>query len=187
MDENGKTLASPSPSWPKRLAIGLGIIVLSLAVFHRPLLQTIGRRVAIHFAAKENLKVDFRLEGSILTNVVLRNVHAVATGPSLVQSADVAFARVDYSLWSLLRGGLSGFLKNVEMRDATIVLEPAKAPPQIDELAKDKKFTVPVFFPDRLVLSDINLRVISAPRDVLIEHLSLELNPTGPGALRELV
>lgn len=140
--------------------------------------------MAIHFAAKENLKLDFRLEGSILGGVVLRNVRAVATGPSAVQVAEVDFVRVDYNLWSFLTAGLSQFLKNVEVRNATVVLDPAQAPPQIDQLEKDKKFQVPVFFPHRLVLSDINLRLISTARDLLVEHLTLELNPTGPGVLR---
>jgi hypothetical protein len=145
--------------------------VLLLVVLHRPLLQVVGRRAAIHFAAKENLKLDFRLEGSILTNIVLRNVHVVATGPSAVQTADVDFVRVDYSLWSLITVGMAELLKNVEVRNATVVLDPKKAPPQID-VEKDKKFTVPAFFPDRLLLSDVNVRLISEPRDLIIEHLT---------------
>jgi len=184
VDENGPAPAPPRRLWLKRAGLALGVVVLLLVVFHRPLLQTVGRRVAIHFAAKENLKLDFRLEGSILGGVVLRNVRAVATGPSAVQAADVDFVRVDYTLWGLLTGGMAEFLKNAEVRNATVVLDPAKAPPQIDELEKDKKFTVPAFFPDRLILSDINVRLISSPRDLLVEHLTLELNPTGPGTLR---
>ncbi|MFN2508500.1 MAG: translocation/assembly module TamB domain-containing protein [Chthoniobacterales bacterium] len=158
--------------------------MLLLVVFHRPLLQAIGRRAAIHFAAKENLKLDCRVEGTIFSGVIVRNVHAIATGPSAVQAADVELVRVDFSIWTLLRSGLSSFLKNVEVRNATIVVDPKKAPPQIDELEKDQKFTIPAFFPDRLLLSDINLRVISTPRDLLVEHLTLELNPAGPGELR---
>ena len=184
MDENGSASVPARRLWLKRVGLALGIVVLLLVVFHRPLLQTVGRRAAIQFAAKENLKLDFRLEGTIFTGIVLRNVRAVATGPSAVQAADIDLVRVDFSLWTLLRSGLSSFLKNVEVRNAIVVLDPAKALPQIDELEKDKKFKVPAFFPDRLVLSDINVRVISTPRDLLIEHLTLELNPTGPGELR---
>ena len=184
MEEDPKARQPVRRTRLKKLGIGLLVLLVLVAVFHRPLLQTVGRRVAIHFAAKENLKLDFRLEGSILTGVVLRNVHAVATGPSAVQSADVDLVRVDFSLWTLMRSGLSSFLKNVEVRNATVVLDPKKAPPQIDLKEKDQKFKVPAFFPDRLVLSDINVRLISVPSDLLIEHLSLELNPSSPGALR---
>lgn len=184
MDENGQALRPAPRTWLKRTGIALGILVLLLLVFHRPILQTVGRRVAIHFAAKENLKVDFRLEGSIIAGLVLRNVHAVATGPSALQSADVDLVRVDYNLWQLMTAGMAETLKNVEVRNAMIVLDPAKAPPQIDVPEKDKKLTLPAVFPDRLVLSDINVRVASAPGDLLIEHLHFELFPGSPGVFR---
>ncbi len=183
MDENGKAFAPARRLWLKRVGIAIGIFVLLLLLFHRPLLQTIGRRAAIHFAAKENLKLDLRIEGSVLGGLVLRNVRAVATGPSAVQSADVDLIRVDYSLWSLMTSGMSEFLKDVEVRNASVVLDPAKAPPD-EKVVEDQKITLPAFFPDRLLLSDINLRVKSQPQDLVLEHLSLELNPTGPGELR---
>ncbi len=169
--------------WLKRIGIALGIVVLLLAVFHRPLLQTVGRRAAIHFAAKENLKLDLRIEGSILGGVTLRNVHAVATGPSAVQSADVDLVRVDYSLWNGLTKGMAELLQEIEVRNATIVLDPAKAPPA-EKVVQEKKITLPAFFPDRLTLSDINLRMKSEPNDVVLEHLNLDLNPKQPGELR---
>ena len=185
MDENG-TIAEPARrrSWLKRVGIACGVLVLLLVVFHRPLLQTVGRRVAIHFAAKENIKLDFRLEGSILGGLVLRNVHAVATGPSILQAADIDLVRVDYSLWKLMTVGMAGLLQNVEVRTASIVLDSAKAPPKIELPKPDEKFSLPPFFPDRLVLTDVSLRYVSPPQDLLVEHLNLELSPTGPGELR---
>lgn len=183
VDENGTAPTSARRTWLKRVGIALGILVLLLVVFHRPLLASVGRSVAIRLAAKQNLKLDFRLGGSFFGSVVLRNVHAVATGPSALQSADVDLVRVEYSLWGLLRHGMADFLEKAEVRNATIVLDPAKAPPKID-VPKKEKFTVPAFFPDRLLLSDITVRVASQPQHVLLEHLHLELNPVGPGEFR---
>ncbi|MDQ6939867.1 MAG: hypothetical protein M3119_06885, partial [Verrucomicrobiota bacterium] len=182
MDENGTAPKTARRTWPKRIGIALGIFLLGLVVFHRPILQTVVRRVAIHLADGQNLKLDLRVEGSVLGGIVLRNVHASATGPSAVQSADIDLLRVDYSLWGYLRGGIAALLQDVELRNATVVLDPAKAP--TIEPKKEQKFTLPAFFPDRLVLSDVNLRMVSQPQDLIIEHLALELLPNKPGELR---
>ncbi len=182
MDENDTPRVRTFRIWLKRAGIALALLVLLLVVFHRPILQTLGRNLAIHFAAKENLKLDFRLEGSILGGLVLRNVHAVATGPSTVQALDVDLLRVDYSLWGFATGGMSKLLQNVEVRGATVVLDPSKAPPVVVP-KKNEKFTLPTFFPDRLTLSDINVRMASEPNDLIVEHLFLDLQPEHAGQL----
>ncbi len=183
MDENGNAPKTAWRTWLKRVGIALGIVVLLLLVFHRPILQTVVRRAAIHFAEKENIRLDLRVEGSILGGIELRNVRASATGPSAVQSADVDLLRVDYSLFDFFRGGMAELLKTVEVRNANVVLDPAKAPPA-EKVVQDQKITLPAFFPDRLVLADVNVRVKSTPEDILLEHLSLDLNPTQTGELR---
>ncbi|MFL6594711.1 MAG: hypothetical protein ACJ8HQ_04630, partial [Chthoniobacterales bacterium] len=182
MDESGTASAPRRRSWLKRIGIAFGLLVLVLVLFHRPILHAIVRKVAISAAAKQNLKLDFRVEGSVLGGVELHNVHAVATGPSAVQSADVDLLRVDYSLWGYLRGGMSQLLENIELRNASVVLDPSKAPPAPEP--KDQKFTLPAFFPDRLTLSDVNVRMASQPNDFIIQHLNLQLLPDRPGELR---
>ena len=117
-----------------------------LAIFHRPILLSIGRKVALHFAANENLRADFRLEGTVFTGFVVRNLHVIPTGPSPVESIDADFIRADYSLFALVFHGLAGFMSNVEVRSASIVLDPGKAP-----LPKLKKRpTLPGLFPEQL-------------------------------------
>ncbi|MDQ6765800.1 MAG: translocation/assembly module TamB [Verrucomicrobiota bacterium] len=183
MDEDGSSRVPASRSWLKTAGIALGILALLLLVFHRPILHAVVRRVAIHFAAKEHLKLDLRVEGSVLGGVMLRNVHAVATGPSALQSLDADSLRVDYSLLGLLRHGMSEFLQNIELRNASVVLDQTKAPPLAPPKEKEK-FTLPAFFPDRLTLSDVNVRMASQPADLIVQHLYLELLPDKPGGLR---
>ncbi len=183
MDENGTASVSAGRVWLKRVGIAFGIVVLLVIIFHRPVLQNIGRRAAIHFAAKQNLKLDLRVEGSVLGGITLRNVRVVATGPSALQSADVDLLRVDYSLWGYLRGGMVDLLQDIELRNATIVLDPTKAPPA-EKLVQEKKITLPAFFPDRLTIADVNVRVKSKPEDLVLEHLYLDLSPKAPGELR---
>jgi len=87
--------------WRRRALIALGIFCALLLLFHRPLLLYVGRKTALHYAAKENLKLEFRLEGSVFTNLTVRNLHAAPTGPSDVEPIDVDLARVDYGIASV--------------------------------------------------------------------------------------
>ena len=77
---------------------------------------------------EENLKIDFRLEGNPFSYLTVRNLHAVLTGPSAIESVDINSLYVDYSLLGFARHGVSHLLKDVEVRGAQVVLNPARAP-----------------------------------------------------------
>jgi hypothetical protein len=153
-----------------------------LAIFHRPVLLAIGRQIALHYAAKENLKANFRLEGNVFTNLTVRNLHAVPTGPSDVESIDVDLARADYGLLAPLRHGLTS-MKNLDVRSARIVLNPAKAALRPRPPDPKKKITLPDVFPERVHLVDATVIVRNRPHDFVIEHADLDLNPRNPGQL----
>ncbi|HEY2614216.1 MAG TPA: hypothetical protein VGI42_00775, partial [Chthoniobacterales bacterium] len=159
----------------------MGALVL---IFHRPLVFHFGRAVANHYAAKGNLKIDFALEGTIFTSLVVRNLHVVPVGPTIVESIDVDYIRADYSLLDLARRGVTDVLKNAEVRTARIVLNPAKRSPKPEVPEPNQKIGLFPVFPERLLLSDVNLIVRASPHDFVVEHLDLDLNPQNPGALR---
>ena len=169
----------------RRIVVALVLFCALLAILHRPILLSVARQIAIHYAAKQNLKLDLRLEGSVFTNLTIRNVHVVPTGASGVESIDVDLAHVDYSLPGLVRHGMSQFLRGVEMRSARIVLNPAKAPPQMHAKKQTRtKPELPAVFPEWVRLSDATLIVRDSPRDLVIEHVDLDLNPRASGELR---
>ena len=78
--------------------IGLAVCMGLLIIFHRPILLATVRHFAIRYATKENLKMDFRLEGNPFSSLTVRNLHAVPTGPSAIESVDVDSLYVDYSV-----------------------------------------------------------------------------------------
>ncbi len=158
-----------------------------LALFHRPILFNIIQKAARHYAAKENLRADFRLEGTLFTGLIVRNLHVVAMGPSGVESIDADFIRADYSLISLASHGLADFIENLEVRSASIVLDPSKAPPPKLPKAK-KKPRLFGLFPKQVQLAGVNVRVRDRPKDFLMTNLSLSLYPDREGRLtiREL-
>jgi hypothetical protein len=184
VDEDSTAPRSALRTWLKRLGLGFGVLLLILFVFHRPILQTVVRKVAIKVAAGQNIRVDLRVEGSVVGGIILRNVRAVATGPSALESLDADLVRANYSLWGLLTGGMAEFLQDVELRNASVVLDPSKAPPVEKIKQENQKFSLPAFFPDRLRLSDVSVRMKSLPNDVILQHLYLDLLPDAPGELR---
>ena len=108
--------------------------------------------------------MDFRLEGNPFGHLTVRNLHAVPTGPSAIESVDVDSLYVDYSLFGFARHGVSHLLQDVEVRGAQVVLNPARAPPR--KPRPKKKLTLPDAFPERIRLADATL-IIRESRTIL--------------------
>jgi autotransporter translocation and assembly factor TamB len=157
-----------------------------LLIFHRPIIFRIGRAIADRYAAKANLKIDCSLEGTIFTNLAVRNLHVTPIGPTIVESIDVDAIRAEYSLWDWMRRGPTELLKNVELRGARVVLDPAKASLKPKVPPPDEPMKLFPVFPERLVISDANVYVRSTTEkpDFVLEHFLIELDPRKPGELR---
>ena len=69
--------------------IGLAVCAVLLIIFHRPILLAIGRQIVLRYAARENLKIDFRLEGNPFSHLTVRNFRALPTGASAIESIDI--------------------------------------------------------------------------------------------------
>src|SRR4030095_7067058 len=162
--------------------IGLAVCVGLLIILHRPILLATVRHFAIRYATKENLKMDFRLEGNPFSYLTVRNLHAVPTRPSAIESVDVDSLYIEYSLLGFARHGVSHLLQDVEARGAQVVLNPARAPPP--KPRPKKRPTLPDAFPERIRLADSTLIIRARPNDFVVEHTDLDLNPRAPGELR---
>jgi hypothetical protein len=165
-----------------RVLVGFAMCAAVLIIFHRPILLAIGRQIALRYAAGQNLKIDFRLEGNPFGHLTVRNFRALPTGASAIESIDIDQLYVDYSLPGLARNGLSHFLEDVEVRSAQVVLNPARAPPPKPH--PKQKLTLPSVFPERIRLADVTLIVRDRPNDFVIEHVDLDLNPRSRGDVR---
>jgi hypothetical protein len=168
--------------WLRRAVMALAIFAALVVIFHRPILLALGRKIALHYAARENLKADFRLEGNPFSHLTVRNLHAFAVGPSGIESIDIDYLYLDYSLFGFARHGLSRLFDDVEARSARIVLNPAKAP--LRPRPSKPQLRLPKFFPEQVRLSDSTLIVRNQPYDFVAEHVDLDLNPRNPGELR---
>jgi hypothetical protein len=166
----------------RRVMLGIVVCTALLIIFHRPILLAIGRKVVLRYAAKQNLKADFRVEGNPFGHVTIRNLHAFAVGPSDYESIDVDYLYLDYSLFGFARHGLSSLFNDVEARLARIVLNPSKAPlrPRLPK----PHLKLPRFFPERFRVTDTTLVVRNQPYDFVAESVDLDLDPRNPGELR---
>ena len=161
---------------------GLIICVALLVIFHRPILLGIGRKLVLRYAARQNLKADFRVEGNPFSHVTIRNLHAFAVGPSEYESIDVDYLYLNYSLLGYARHGLPRLFNDVEAHSASIVLNPSKAP--LRPRPPHPQLRLPRFFPERLRATDTTVIVRNQPYDFVVGHADLELNPRNPGELR---
>ena len=189
MDEGGKKLPKRPRRGRRLLRWGLLILLALVLLFHRPILFGVARSQANRYAAKVNLKIDCALGGTIFTGVVVRNLHVVPIGPTVVESIDVDYIRANYSLWDWMRRGSTELLKSAELRGARVVLDPAKASLKPKIPPPDERLRLFPVFPERLLVSDANLLVRSttAKPDFVLEHFSLELDPKNPGELRAAI
>src|SRR6266700_6864382 len=162
--------------------IGLAVCVALLIIFHRPILLAIGRKVVLQYAAKENLRADFRVEGNPFGSVTIRNFHAFAVGPSQYETVDIDYLYLDYSLLGYARHGLPRLFNDVEARSANIVLNPSKAP--LRPRPPHPQLKLPRFFPEQLRATDTTFIVRNQPYDFVVEHADLELNTRTLGELR---
>jgi autotransporter translocation and assembly factor TamB len=181
--EEDQTRVTRHRVW-RRLLIGLAVCAALLIIFHRPILLAIGRQIAVQYAARENLKADFRLEGNPFSHLTIRNLHAFAVGPSGIQSIDIDQLYLDYSLLGFARHGLARLLDDVELRSARIVLNPANAPPPREPPPPNPKLELPKLFPERIRFRDATVIIKKWPHDLIVEHLDLDLNPRAPGELQ---
>ncbi|MEI6560814.1 MAG: translocation/assembly module TamB domain-containing protein [Verrucomicrobiota bacterium] len=171
----------------RRLRWLLGLCVLTLALFHQPLLRAGLRRVVVHLAARENVRLSLKVEGSVWGHVTLKNLRAVSTGPSPVESIRIERLRVEYNLWTLLREGPNHFLTFYNLRNASLALDPGKG----DEDQKRHLLHVlrdileqPAMYSDRAQVENLNL-TLRAPEGVYVfKDVHALLDPIQPGYVR---
>jgi len=161
VDELGIGLKQRRRTWRWWTGRALLVLLALVLIFHRPILFRVGRHYLNHYAAIGKLKVDCDLEGSIFTSLAVRNLHVTPIGPTIVESIDVDYLRAEYSLWDWMWHGPTELLKNVELRNTRVVLDPVKGSvkPKVPE--PDERLRLFPFFPERLRIVDANVLVRS--------------------------
>lgn len=173
--------------WFKRLGMILLALFLILAALHRPILLTAGRLALIKVAARQNVKLEVQLSGTIFTNLTVRNVHARPIGESPVHKIDIELVRLNYNLFHLVRDGLGEFLQFYEIKNADLVLNATKgSKEQRRTLAQDLNNLLqqPAFYSDAVRIENFNIVVRADNGETQAQGLHLLLDPHREGHLR---
>jgi hypothetical protein len=188
---------NPSPAAPgagrtkrkrHRIRIALLILLALLAVFHRPILIALVHTVAVKLAARENIQLSLEIKGTIFTNLSIQNLHAVPNGkgPTPVQDISIDEVTVQYSIPSLLRNGLSEFLRSYVLRNAYIVVKPVEGTSeQKTDLASTLHGLIqqPALFSNHVEIDNLNLVANVPDGEFAVKGLTLFLDPVLPGSL----
>jgi autotransporter translocation and assembly factor TamB len=170
-----------------------GILLLVLAIFHRPLFHAGVRLLLIQVAAKQNVELDVAFSGNIFTNLTVSGIRATPTGkaPSPVRRIEIESVRLDYSLVMLAKHGVGEFLRSYEVHNAHLELEamPSKSEPERKQkraLAEDLNNLLgqPAAYADRVHIENFNITVRAEKSVTQITGFHLFLDPQAPGYLR---
>src|SRR3954465_5976840 len=103
----------------RRFLKWFGLVLLVLAIFHRPLFLAGFRFALIKVASKQNVTLDVHFSGTIFTNLTVKDVRAVPNGkgPSPVERITIDSVRLEYSLPILIKRGVGEFLRSHEIKN----------------------------------------------------------------------
>lgn len=161
----------------------LGLLVL-LGLFHRPLIFRGTKYFVVRLAKEQKLDLDYTIGGSIFTTLTISNLRGKPTDPGPIERLEIGTLNLRYSIPGAIRNGLSGLLKDVDLRDVFVVVDPAKSVPREKKTADQKGAKFPALFPERLNLANINFTSRSAGGDTELKGFYFNLDPEKPGALK---
>lgn len=155
-----------------------------LAIFHRPIVFRITKYLVVRLAKEQKLALEYEIGGSIFTTLRVTNLRATPTEPGPVERLEIGALNLRYSLYGWMRKGLPGLLKDVEMRDVFVVIDPAKSVPREKAVASQKDAKFPALFPERINLANLNFISRSPQGNTELTGLHLSVDPTKTGALK---
>jgi hypothetical protein len=164
------------------------IFLALLIIFHRPLLIALIHAVAIKVAATQNIQLSLEVQGTIFTNLSLKNIRAVPNGKGAtpVENISIEEVTVRYSIPSLVRKGVSEFLDSYVLRNAYIVVKPVEGTAeQKTDLASTLHGLIqqPALFSNHVGIDNLNLVAHVPDGEFAVKNLTLLLDPIEPGEL----
>ncbi len=169
--------------WPKRLGLALLALVVLLVAFHRALFFEGTRYFIVRAAKQQHLDLSYDISGSIFTTLAISNLRGVPTEQGPIERLEIGTLDLQYSLIGLIRDGLPGLLKLVDVRNVYIEITPGEPLPPEKE-RKPQQFKFPALFPDILNIENLNFIVRGPNGNTELAGFFLSLLPDRPGVLK---
>ena len=170
--------------WLRRIGLALLAIVAVLAVFHRPIVFRATKFFVVRLAKEQKLDLEYNISGSIFTTLRITNLRARPIEPGPVQRLEVGALNLRYSLIGWLKRGFPGLLKDVEMSEVFVVIDPKKFVPREKPVKSRKDAKFPALVPDRLMIANANFTSLSPSGDTELAGFFFELDPSKSGELK---
>jgi hypothetical protein len=169
--------------WLKWTGVTLLILLVLLAVFHRPIVFSVTRYFLVRAARQQNLDIDYKMGGSIFTTLTVSHLKATPTEPGPIQRLEIERIYLRYSLYGWMRKGAHALLHSVEMKNAFVEITPReKLPPEKAKEKQQVKF--PALFPRELLLENVSFISHNPEGDLRLEGLTLTLHPDRDGQFK---
>ena len=173
--------------WLRYLFGGLTVAVLLLIVFYQPILFGLTEFVVQQVARSQKFTIQFKIHGSVFSNLLIQDLHLEplpANHTLPIESLDVRRFSARYSLLSLLQQKPGEVVRLIELKDVNLVIRPtppSPAPPP--QAARAGPLRVSPIIPQRIDLSNINIRIRRAEGDLVVRNFGINLTANRPGSL----
>lgn len=149
--------------WVRRLLMVLIVLVVSIVVFHRPLLRWALMKGGPWAAQTQGVTLGWNVAGSFLGDLTLTSVEAGGGRDHWMPNAHLGRLELDYDLWKLIQDGPSAFLSRVIVHDADIEIDlrhlPPSEPLEMEPPSKEASGPPPLVWPDVLDLHNLNVHL----------------------------
>jgi autotransporter translocation and assembly factor TamB len=169
--------------WLRWIGLALLVLLVLLGIFHRPIFFEGTRYFIVRAAKQQHLDLSYDASGSIFTTLTISNLRGIPTEQGPIQRLEIGTLNLRYSLIGLIREGLPGLLKLVDVRNAYIEVTPAQPLPPEKE-RQPQQFKFPALFPDILNLENINFITHGPTGNTELSGLFLSLLPDRAGVLK---
>ncbi len=163
----------------------LGILLLLLAAFYRPLGHWAIRHFGGNSLTAAGLTGSWKTSGSLLTGLSVDDLKLSGNDVSPIRSVTMEHAMVDYDLWALRGEGPGSVLRQLTVKNLNAEIDlrrpgnPKPAPP-----AAKKPLKLPAVRLPTVRIEHVNLRMtLKNGAPLTVEDFSLILDPSAPGVI----
>ncbi len=173
--------------WVRRALIAGAVLLLLLAVFHRPLIFTLVRWVAPKFASSQGLPLEWQIDGSLWNNLNLRSVKTGGGEAHWLPRASIGELQADYDWRAFIIKDYEHAVRRVKLHEADVEVDlrhlpTAEPAPITPSKQPNSSGPPPIVWPRTVDLKNIHLTLTLPDGSRLaIRGFTLQIGEGMPG------
>jgi autotransporter translocation and assembly factor TamB len=171
--------------WLKNLIPGLLVLFLLALVFYQQIFFGVAQLVAQQIAKSQAISLQFKIHGSIFTDLYLEDLHLEPLPENKVlplERVDAKWIALRYNLFSLLKKDFLNVIELAELRNVEVIIRPSSepAPPPKPNFGG---LRIPVVLPKKIDAQDVSLIVRNKDGDLEVKKFGLQFQQGTEGNL----